>query len=96
MEATRQQPVATDVTSIFITGPLMNSEEKATLKNSTRQIIDAGAWIRRTRFVLAVILFFLAADILVRWIFRMRAERGMPGADQEQQFTKSYGGESSI
>lgn len=58
--------------------------------------IRAGIPIEIIDVLTAVILFFLAADILVRWIFRMRAERGIPGADQEQQFTKSYGGESSI
>ena len=44
----------------------------------------------------ATILFFLAADVVVRRLFRIRDERGMAGADKEQQFTKSYGGESSI
>lgn len=58
--------------------------------------IRAGIPIEIIDVLTAVILFFLAADILVRWIFRIRAERGMPGADQEQQFTKSYGGESSV
>jgi simple sugar transport system permease protein len=43
----------------------------------------------------ATILFFLAADVLVRRVFRMRRERAVTGADQTQQFTRSYGREST-
>jgi ABC-type uncharacterized transport system permease subunit len=42
--------------------------------------------------LIATILFFLAAEVLVRYIFRIRAERGM--AEGTQQFTKSYGRET--
>ena len=43
----------------------------------------------------ATILFFLAADVIVRRVFRMRGARGVAGADQTQQFTRSYGKEGS-
>jgi ABC-type uncharacterized transport system permease subunit len=43
--------------------------------------------------LIATILFFLAAEVLVRHIFRIRAERGM--AEGTQQFTKSYGRETA-
>jgi len=56
--------------------------------------IRAGIPIEIIDILTATILFFLAADVIVRWLFRMRGERGMAGADQEQQFTKSYGGGS--
>ena len=59
------------VTALGMTEVGEASEEKATLKNSTRQIIDAGAWIRRTRFVLAVILFFLVLDSVARLFLTM-------------------------
>jgi simple sugar transport system permease protein len=58
--------------------------------------VRAGIPIEIIDVLTATILFFLAADVIVRWLFRMRVERGMAGADQEQQFTKSYGGKSSI
>jgi simple sugar transport system permease protein len=43
--------------------------------------------------LIATILFFLAAEVLVRYIFRIRAERGV--AEGTQQFTKSYGQETT-
>ena len=58
--------------------------------------VRAGIPIEIIDVLTATILFFLAADVIVRWIFRLRGDRGMTGADQEQQFTKSYGGESSL
>jgi simple sugar transport system permease protein len=57
--------------------------------------IRAGIPIEIIDVLTAVILFFLAADIIVRWVFRMRGERAAAGLDQEQQFTKSYGQEGS-
>jgi simple sugar transport system permease protein len=41
----------------------------------------------------AIILFFLAADVIVRRLFRMRAARGT-GVDELQTVTRSYGGEA--
>jgi simple sugar transport system permease protein len=55
--------------------------------------IRAGIPIEVIDVITAVILFFLAADIIVRRLFRMRGAKGMTGADREQQFTKSYGGD---
>jgi simple sugar transport system permease protein len=55
--------------------------------------IRAGIPIEIIDVLTATILFFLAADIIVRRLFRMRGAKGMTGADHEQQFTKSYGGE---
>ena len=57
--------------------------------------IRAGIPIEIIDILTATILFFLAADVIVRHIFRMRGERGAGGAT-EQQFTKSYGGETSL
>ena len=57
--------------------------------------IRAGIPIEIIDVLTAVILFFLAADIIVRWVFRMRGERAAVGLDQAQQFTKSYGQEES-
>jgi simple sugar transport system permease protein len=57
--------------------------------------IRAGIPIEIIDVLTAVILFFLAADIIVRWVFRMRGERAAVGLDQTQQFTKSYGQEGS-
>jgi len=39
---------------------------RATVGDSVRQILDAWRWIRRTKFVLAIILFFLVLDSVVR------------------------------
>jgi simple sugar transport system permease protein len=53
--------------------------------------VRAGIPVEIIDVLTATILFFLAADVLVRRLFRIR---GAGGADQEQQFTKSYGGET--
>ena len=57
--------------------------------------IRAGIPLEIIDVLTAIILFFLAADVIVRWIFRMRDARGVSGADQTQQFTRSYGKEGS-
>ena len=53
--------------------------------------VRAGIPVEIIDILTATILFFLAADVIVRRVFRMRGA-GMGGADKEQQFTKSYGG----
>jgi simple sugar transport system permease protein len=58
--------------------------------------IRAGIPLEIIDVLTAVILFFLAADLIVRWIFRMRGARGVSGADQTQQFTRTYGKEGSV
>jgi simple sugar transport system permease protein len=57
--------------------------------------IRAGIPIEIIDVLTATILFFLAADVIVRRIFRLRGARGVAGADQTQQFTRSYGKEGS-
>lgn len=57
--------------------------------------IRAGIPIEIIDVLTAVILFFLAADLIIRRLFRMRGARGVAGADQVQQFTRSYGNEGS-
>ena len=51
--------------------------------------LDAGIPVEIIDVLQAIILFFLAADILVRRIFRIRAAR--VGVDELQTVTRSYG-----
>ena len=53
--------------------------------------VRAGIPVEIIDVLTATILFFLAADVIVRRLFRIRAASG---SDGEQQFTKSYGGET--
>jgi uncharacterized membrane protein len=41
-----------------------------------------------------VILFFLAADLIVRWVFRIREAKG-GSVDELKTVTSSYGGSSA-
>lgn len=50
--------------------------------------IQAGIPVQMVNVLQAVILFFLAADVIVRWLFRMRAE-GVGGSEL-QTITRSY------
>jgi len=52
--------------------------------------VRAGIPVEIIDVLTATILFFLAADIIVRRLFRMKDARATGGG--EQQFTKSYGG----
>jgi uncharacterized membrane protein len=41
-----------------------------------------------------VILFFLAADLIVRWVFRLKQAHG-GGVDEMKTVTSSYGGSTA-
>lgn len=51
--------------------------------------IQAGIPVQMVNVLQAVILFFLAADVIVRAVFRVRAEG--PGVSEMQTVTSSYG-----
>ena len=44
----------------------------------------------------AIILLFLAADIVVRHLFRIRAPAAMASADDLKTITNSYGGRATL
>jgi simple sugar transport system permease protein len=52
--------------------------------------ITAGVPVQMIDILQGVILFFLAADLIVRWVFRIRAQAG--GGDEFKTMTSSYGG----
>jgi simple sugar transport system permease protein len=56
--------------------------------------VRAGIPVQMIDVLQGVILFFLAADVILRWLFRVRA-RGA-GMSQETTVTRSYGGQTSI
>ncbi|MBX3031489.1 MAG: ABC transporter permease [Chloroflexi bacterium] len=56
--------------------------------------VRAGIPVQMIDVLQGVILFFLAADVILRWVFRVRA-RGT-GIGQESTVTRSYGGQTSI
>ena len=45
--------------------------------------------------MLPMILFFLAADLIVRWVFRIRDAKAGELADEMKTVTSSYGGTSA-
>ena len=51
--------------------------------------LDAGIPVEIIDVLQAIILFFLAADIIVRRLLRLRAARA--GVDELQTVTRSYG-----
>ncbi len=52
--------------------------------------ISAGIPVQMVDVLQAVMLFFLAADVIVRWLFRLRKVEG--GVDELQTVSRSYGG----
>jgi general nucleoside transport system permease protein len=52
--------------------------------------IKAGVPVQMIDILQGVILFFLAADLIVRWVFRIRG--GQAGVDELRTVTSSYGG----
>ncbi len=52
--------------------------------------IKAGVPVQMIDILQGVILFFLAADLIVRWVFRMQEGHG--GVDELRTVTSSYGG----
>lgn len=56
--------------------------------------ISAGVPVQMIDILQGVILFFLAADLIVRWIFRIRDARGTDG-DEFKTMSSSYGGSSA-
>jgi simple sugar transport system permease protein len=56
--------------------------------------VRAGIPVQMVDVLQGVILFFLAADVVLRWVFRIRA-RGSE-LRQETTVTRSYGGQTSI
>ena len=56
--------------------------------------IQAGVPIQMVDILQGVILFFLAADLIVRWVFRIRDARGAD-VDELKTVTSSYGGSSA-
>jgi simple sugar transport system permease protein len=56
--------------------------------------IQAGVPIQMVDILQGVILFFLAADLIVRWVFRLREDRG-GGVDELKTVTSSYGGSTA-
>ena len=55
--------------------------------------IQAGVPVQMVDILQGVILFFLAADVIVRRVFRIRAAAG--GVDELQTVTRSYGGQTT-
>ena len=55
--------------------------------------ITAGVPVQMIDILQGVILFFLAADLIVRWVFRIRAQSA--GGDEFKTMTSSYGGSSA-
>jgi general nucleoside transport system permease protein len=56
--------------------------------------IAAGVPVQMIDILQGVILFFLAADLIVRWVFRIRDARGTD-VDELRTVTSSYGGSSA-
>jgi simple sugar transport system permease protein len=56
--------------------------------------IKAGVPVQMIDILQGVILFFLAADLIVRWVFRIKAARGT-GVDELRTVTSSYGGSTA-
>jgi len=56
--------------------------------------IQAGVPIQMVDILQGVILFFLAADLIVRWVFRIRDAKGTD-VDELKTVTSSYGGSSA-
>jgi general nucleoside transport system permease protein len=56
--------------------------------------IKAGVPVQMIDILQGVILFFLAADLIVRWVFRLRATPG-GGVDELKTVTSSYGGSTA-
>jgi general nucleoside transport system permease protein len=56
--------------------------------------IVAGVPVQMIDILQGVILFFLAADLIVRWVFRIRDARGAD-VDELKTVTSSYGGSSA-
>jgi general nucleoside transport system permease protein len=52
--------------------------------------IKAGVPVQMIDILQGVILFFLAADLIVRWVFRLKEVHG--GVDELRTVTSSYGG----
>ena len=55
--------------------------------------IEAGIPVQMIDLLQGVILFFLAADVIVRRVFRIEAASG--GVDELQTVTRSYGGQTT-
>jgi simple sugar transport system permease protein len=56
--------------------------------------IKAGVPVQMIDILQGVILFFLAADLIVRWVFRLKEVRG-GGVDELRTVTSSYGGSTA-
>jgi simple sugar transport system permease protein len=56
--------------------------------------IKAGVPVQMIDILQGVILFFLAADLIVRWVFRIR-EAKAGSVDELKTVTSSYGGSSA-
>jgi simple sugar transport system permease protein len=56
--------------------------------------IVAGVPIQMIDILQGVILFFLAADLIVRWVFHIRGAQG-GDVDELKTVTSSYGGSSA-
>ncbi len=56
--------------------------------------IQAGVPIQMVDILQGVILFFLAADLIVRWVFRIRDAKGAD-VDELKTVTSSYGGSTA-
>ena len=54
--------------------------------------IKAGVPVQMIDILQGVILFFLAADLIVRWVFRIREAKAGELADEMKTVTSSYGG----
>lgn len=56
--------------------------------------IKAGVPVQMIDILQGVILFFLAADLIVRWVFRLKQVRG-GGVEEMKTVTSSYGGSAA-
>jgi simple sugar transport system permease protein len=56
--------------------------------------IKAGVPVQMIDILQGVILFFLAADLIVRWVFRLRETKG-GNVEELRTVTSSYGGSSA-
>ncbi|HEX5823204.1 MAG TPA: ABC transporter permease [Candidatus Limnocylindrales bacterium] len=56
--------------------------------------IKAGIPVEMVDILQGVMLFFLSADLIVRWVFRLRRVDG--GVDELATVSRSYGGQTSV
>ena len=75
-------PIVSEIIAGIVIGPVV------------LDIVDRTAPLQVFASVGLVMLFFLAADVIVRWVFRLRKVEG--GVDELATVSRSYGGQTSV